>query len=130
LVYVGALAILQAERPDPGADIKSFGQAVWWAITTVTTVGYGDLSPVTTTGRVIAAPLMVGGISLVGVVTATLASWLVQRVAAEDTASQAATAAHIEELRAEIRLVAEELRGITAAGASRRLDGVSVDGER
>jgi voltage-gated potassium channel len=69
LVYVAALAILQAERPDPGADIKTFGQAVWWAITTVTTVGYGDLSPVTTAGRVIAALLMVGGISLVGVVT-------------------------------------------------------------
>ena len=46
---------------------------------------------------------MIGGISLVGLVTATLASWIVQRVSEEDDANQAATAAHIEELRQEIR---------------------------
>ena len=64
---------------------------VWWSITTVTTVGYGDLSPVTAMGRVVAVALMLGGITLVGTVTATLASWIVQRVAEEDTANEAAT---------------------------------------
>lgn len=59
-------------------------------------VGYGDLYPVTVTGRVIAALLMLGGISLVGVVTASLASWMVQRVAEADTANRAVTAARIE----------------------------------
>jgi len=54
LVYAGSLAILQAERDQPSSKITSFGDAVWWAITTVTTVGYGDLSPVTTMGRVVA----------------------------------------------------------------------------
>lgn len=90
--------------------ITSFGKALWWSITTVTTVGYGDLYPVTSTGRVIAALLMVGGISLIGVVTASLASWIVQRVAEEDAASQSATVEHVEELRAEIRALAEEVR--------------------
>jgi voltage-gated potassium channel len=103
LVYAGSLAILQAERGQPGCKIASFGDAVWWAITTVTTVGYGDLSPVTTMGRVVAVALMIGGITLVGTVTATLASWIVQRVAEEDTAEEAATRAQIEELREEIR---------------------------
>jgi hypothetical protein len=54
LIYAGSLAILQAERGQRGAKITSFGDAVWWAITTVTTVGYGDLSPVTTMGRLVA----------------------------------------------------------------------------
>ena len=103
LVYAGSLAILQAERDQPGSKITSFGDAVWWAITTVTTVGYGDLSPVTAMGRVVAVALMIGGITLVGTVTATLASWIVQRVAEEDTANEAATRAQIEELREEIR---------------------------
>ena len=49
-------------------------------MTTVTTVGYGDLKIVTGEGRVIAVALMLGGISLLGAVTATLASWIVQRV--------------------------------------------------
>jgi voltage-gated potassium channel len=103
LIYVASLAVLEAERADPHASIISFGDAVWWSITTMTTVGYGDFTPVTTTGRVIAVVLMMGGISLLGIVTATLASWIVQRVAEEDTANQAATRAQIEQLRAEIR---------------------------
>lgn len=107
LIYVASLAVLDAERHEPGSDITSFGKALWWSITTVTTVGYGDFAPVTTTGRVVAALLMIGGISLLGVVTATLASWIVQRVAEEDTANQAATAAQIEALRAEVRRLYE-----------------------
>ena len=103
LIYAGSLAILQAERHQPGSAIRTFGDAVWWAITTVTTVGYGDLSPTTTPGRAVAVALMIGGITLVGTVTATLASWIVQRVAEEDTAGAAATSAQIEQLRQEMQ---------------------------
>ncbi|BBZ32093.1 potassium channel family protein [Mycolicibacterium confluentis] len=110
LVYVASLAVLQAERVDPHASITSFGQALWWSITTITTVGYGDEYPVTTTGRVIAGLLMIGGIGLLGTITATIASWIVQRVAEEDTASQAATVAHIAELRDEIRALRAQLQ--------------------
>ena len=109
IVYAAALAILQAERGHPGAYIKNFGDALWWAVTTVTTVGYGDLTPVTTTGRLVAVALMIAGISLLGVVTATLASWIIERVGEEDAANQAATVAHIEELRAEIRRLAKSV---------------------
>jgi voltage-gated potassium channel len=112
LIYVASLAVLDKERGHPGATINSFGNAVWWSINTVTTVGYGDLYPITIPGRVIAVLLMIGGISLVGVVTASLASWIVQRVAETDKASQAATAAQIDELRDEIRMLADELRRV------------------
>lgn len=110
LVYTGSLAILDAERHQPGATIDSFGKALWWSIITITTIGYGNLYPVTITGRVVAVILIVGGITLVGVVTAALASWIVQRVEETDTENQAATAAQIDELREEIRALAEQLR--------------------
>nr|WP_163802065.1 potassium channel family protein [Mycolicibacterium sediminis] len=102
LIYAAALAMLDAER-DHNDHINNFGDALWWSFTTVTTVGYGDTVPVTVAGRLIAVALMVAGVSLLAVVTATLASWIVERVAEEDTASQAVTAAHIAELRDEIR---------------------------
>ena len=110
LIYVASLAILQTERDQPGSTIDSFGKAVWWAVNTVTTIGVNNLNPVTITGRVIAVMLMVGGITLIGVVTASLASWIVQRVEETDRTYQTATVAHIDELRDEIRMLAEELR--------------------
>ncbi|MFD6135236.1 potassium channel family protein [Isoptericola sp. NPDC060257] len=85
LVIVGALTVTQAERGAPGASIVNLGDGFWWAMVTITTVGYGDLTPVTPAGRVIAVCLMLGGIALLGVVTATLSSWLVERVT--DTSS-------------------------------------------
>jgi voltage-gated potassium channel len=110
LIYTASLAVFEKERYLPGATINSFGKALWWSVTTVTTVGYGDVYPVTNTGRVIAALLMIGGISLVGVVTASLASWIIQRVAEEDALHQAVTVAHVEELRGEIRALGQQLK--------------------
>jgi voltage-gated potassium channel len=110
LIYVASLAVFDKERYQPGATINSFGKALWWSVTTVTTVGYGDVYPITNVGRVIAVMLMIGGISLAGVVTASLASWIIQRVAEQETASQVATAAQIDELRVEIRELVQELR--------------------
>ncbi|MCH9734663.1 MAG: potassium channel family protein [Actinomycetia bacterium] len=109
LIYISSLAVLSAERHQPGADITSFGNSLWWAVTTVTTVGYGDEVPVTVTGRVAAAFLMVGGISLLGVITATLASWIIQRVAEASSENQAATKAQIDILRADLNRLTEAL---------------------
>jgi voltage-gated potassium channel len=103
IVYAASLAILDVEGTRPESKIHNLGDALWWAITTVTTVGYGDLSPVTPMGKLVAVALMIGGIALVGSVTATLASWIVQRVAEEDTATKVATRPEIEELRDEVR---------------------------
>lgn len=79
--FVASLAVLDAEGASPEANIRTFGDALWWAATTVTTVGNGDRFPTTTEGRIVAVGLMVTGIALVGVVTATLASWFVEKVA-------------------------------------------------
>jgi voltage-gated potassium channel len=112
LVFVGALAVLDVEQSAPEAKILTFGDALWWAITTITTVGYGDMYPVTPLGRVVAAALMMSGIAVLGVVTASIASWLVQRV--EDTAEAAAEAeepvrAEMAELVAEIALLRRDI---------------------
>jgi voltage-gated potassium channel len=132
LVYAGSLAMLQAERSHLGARINTFGDALWWSMSTVTTVGYGDESPVTGEGRMVAVLLMVGGIGLVGAVTATMASWIVQRVAAEDSENRAATVAHIDAVRADAQKQFEELRGeirrlTNALTAERRHAAGSID---
>ncbi|MFB2554587.1 potassium channel family protein [Herbiconiux liangxiaofengii] len=79
-VYSISLAVLAAERGAPGANITTFGDAVWWACVTVATVGYGDVYPVTGTGRFLAVILMFGGIGIVGVATATVVSYLNERI--------------------------------------------------
>jgi len=109
VVLVAALAVLDAERRAPGARIDGFGQALWWAVTTVTTVGYGDLYPVTATGRFVAVGLMLAGIALLGVVTASVASWLIDRVAEVEEESQAATRRDVQELSREIAALRQEV---------------------
>ncbi len=84
LVVVAAGLVLDAEREADGANITNSQDALWWAATTVTTVGYGDRFPVTGEGRLVAVALMVGGIALLGVVTASVAAWFVRRFTALD----------------------------------------------
>lgn len=83
LVSLGALAALDAEQDADGANITTYADALWWACTTVTTVGYGDHFPVTTEGRLVAVGLMLVGIGLVGAVTAAVTSWILAHAAAE-----------------------------------------------
>jgi voltage-gated potassium channel len=109
VMLVASLAALDAERGRPDATIVTFKDAVWWSFATVTTVGYGDLYPVTETGRLVAAGLMVCGIGLLGVVTAWLASWLIDRVSEAEEESQAATRRDVAALTAEVRALREEL---------------------
>jgi voltage-gated potassium channel len=82
-VGLGGLAVLDAERGADGANITTFGDAIWWACTTVSTVGYGDHYPVTTSGRSVAVVLMVVGIALLGAVTAAVASFILEHAAAD-----------------------------------------------
>jgi len=76
--YVAAIQITISERSVESSNIKNFGDGLWWAATTVTTVGYGDRYPTTTEGRLLAVLLMITGISLVGVITASVAAWFVK----------------------------------------------------
>ena len=78
LTYLAGIEITMAERGKPGATIESIGDGFWWAITTLTTVGYGDIYPTTTEGRLIAVGLMVSGICVLGFISATVAAWFVK----------------------------------------------------
>ncbi|WP_158847161.1 potassium channel family protein [Saccharothrix deserti] len=108
-----SLAVLDAERHHPDATITTFGDAAWWTLTTISTVGYGDRYPVTWEGRLVAALLMIGGIALLGVITGTIASWLVDRLSGvEDSVAEAeqTTLAELRLVRAELAELREELR--------------------
>jgi voltage-gated potassium channel len=73
-LVLGAWLVLLFERNAKGSNIHDYPDALWWAIVTVTTVGYGDRFPVTAGGRIVAVILMLVGIGLIGVLTATVAS--------------------------------------------------------
>ena len=78
IAYVAAIQITISERAVDSSNIKNFGDGIWWAITTVTTVGYGDKFPTTMEGKFLAVGLMIVGISLMGVITASVAAWFVK----------------------------------------------------
>ena len=75
---------LATERGKAGSSIETIGDAVWWAFVTIATVGYGDMVPVTMAGRVIGIVLMVVGLALVAIITASVASWFVANSRGED----------------------------------------------
>ena len=78
LGFSGALAVFQQERGAPHATMRTFGDALWWTCETLSTAGYGDVVPVTPLGRLIAVAMMAVGLALLGAVTGTFASWLLQ----------------------------------------------------
>jgi voltage-gated potassium channel len=73
-IFLGAWLVLLFEEQAKGSNIHDYPDALWWAIVTVTTVGYGDRFPITEGGRIVAVVLMLVGIGLIGVLTATVAS--------------------------------------------------------
>lgn len=76
--YIAALAVLDAERSGSNPNITNIGDAVWWAIVTMTMVGYGDYYPLTIEGRVIATVMLAFGIILISTVTAMVAAALIE----------------------------------------------------
>ena len=115
LILCASLGELQAERGHHGANIGSFGDSLWWSIVTICTVGYGDTYPVTTEGRFIAAALMISGVGLFGVVTASFAAWLVDQLRVEESESQAATQRDLEALQAQLDRIEAHLSAAAAA---------------
>jgi len=92
------------------ADFPNIGLGMWWAITTVTTVGYGDAVPHSAAGRLVASVLMLVGIGFLSILTATIASSFVARDEAEAGAVPLAEVMRALE-RIEARLEAIESRG-------------------
>jgi voltage-gated potassium channel len=100
MVFFSTMLMVAVERSAPNATIKTGGDALWWALTTVTTVGYGDTYPVTTEGRIIASVMMLIGIALFGSMSAIVTSKLILPKETRDH----------EELRHEIRSLHAEIR--------------------
>ena len=93
LTFAGGLAAWLLDS----SGVGSFGDSIWWAMQTVTTVGYGDVVPEDTTGRIIGAILMLNGVALISVVTAVSTAALMEqarrrRAVSEDDGVEAALA--------------------------------------
>jgi voltage-gated potassium channel len=86
-VLLSAVLVTIFERHS-GGHIKTFGDALWWTIATITTVGYGDMVPVSAPGRAVAVFLMLIGISLFGVLTAGIAAYFVEDAAQKEEESK------------------------------------------
>lgn len=82
VVFTGSIAVLEFERR-AGGNITTAEDALWWAIVTITTVGYGDFYPVTMEGRLVAVGLMVVGVGLFGTLSGIAASWFTEALAVE-----------------------------------------------
>ena len=108
VIGVSAVAMVDAERGAEDANITTLPDALWWAATTVTTVGYGDRYPTTGLGRLIAVVLMIVGIALLGVITATVAAFFVSRLQDVQEAEER-TEATLSDVLAELREVRERL---------------------
>jgi len=110
LLFVSGLAVTDAERGVPGATITSVGTGIWWAVVTMSMVGYGDITPQTLPGRLIATVLMIAGLVVVGVVAGTLSSWIIAQMSEDEGASELpATRDRIDALSDEIRQLREDL---------------------
>ena len=74
--FAGAIAVLDAESANPEASITNIRQALWWSLSTITTVGYGDRYPTTLEGELVAGVLMITGIALFSAGAGMFASWI------------------------------------------------------
>jgi len=128
---IAALAVLDAERNAPDAKITTFGDAAWWALSTIATVGYGDLYPVTIEGRIVAGTLMVGGIALLGVITGSVATWFVTSIRdleEEVEESGDEVSARLDQMLAEIRVLSARLVELEASVTTKHRDDQTTPG--
>lgn len=101
LVIFSSIAILQFET-ESDSNIKSAEDALWWAVVTITTVGYGDKYPLTAEGRIIAGLLMTAGVGMLGTFSGFIVAWFLAPQAKQQDSE-------IEDLRQEISKIRELL---------------------
>ena len=115
-IIMFALSIYSVESSEPGSMIRDLPTAYWWTFTTLATVGYGDVYPITGIGRVIAVVVMLYGVGMVAVATGALASWIIEKIGGREEQEYPATKADVDDLRQEI----SELRALLAREYARR----------
>ena len=126
VLSTASILVLQEESRSLSSNIKTGGEALWWGIVTITTVGYGDYYPVTFLGRVTAVFVMFAGIGIIGALASILASLLVSPTSADEPESDAATSTVATDPRADdpatASSVARELAGLRAEIAGQRAE--------
>ena len=113
VVSVASILVLQFESNAPGGNIKTGGQALWWAVVTLCTVGYGDYTPVTTLGRITGTFVMFSGVAIIGALASILASLLVS-----PAPDRSENADELIRLRLELDRTQAELAALKASTAT------------
>jgi voltage-gated potassium channel len=111
VMELGALLVLVAERGQPGANIENGGDAMWYLLVTMSTVGYGDLYPVTDAGRITGSLIILVGVGVFGTLTGFIANFF---LAPSDAAAEVAPSGGREDVIEEDGAGAVESAGISA----------------
>ena len=110
LLYASIAILLVAASVYATVEKISFGNALWWAITTATTVGYGDISPHTVIGKIVAITLMLIGVGFVGMLTSTLTTYFTKKSQRKTAVSNDELLQEIKQLHEENQLMQQEIR--------------------
>jgi voltage-gated potassium channel len=116
VLVVCSILVLQFESRSADANITTGGDALWWALVTITTVGYGDYFPVTAAGRITGAFVMFAGVGIIGALASILASILVPEPNAEEEPEEAPSADTVRDELVEIRAELSALRRSLSIG--------------
>ncbi|HLZ70457.1 MAG TPA: ion transporter [Dehalococcoidia bacterium] len=108
LLVVAAAAAVTFFEHDSGGTITDFGTALWWAVSTVTTVGYGDVFPVTAEGRGIAVFVMLIGVGLFSYLTASISAFLVAQRQDKEPVTLQDVMIQLQRLEAQISLLRQQ----------------------
>ncbi|WP_083894258.1 potassium channel family protein [Nocardia tenerifensis] len=114
ILFLCALAFFDAEHGAEGTKVLNFGDALWWSAVSVTTVGYGDVYPVTIEGRLISLVLMTFGIGLISFAIGTTTSWVIDQLKTVEQSTDRADR--------EIGVLVDEIKALRAEVAALRTD--------